>query len=795
VVAATAPAPVVSVTGAITAIGQVAATAPAPTLAVAGDVAGVASGSVSATAPSPTLDVTGVIPAPITGAVSATASAPFVSISDSTDAAEIPVGVTIEVGALTLLNLVTLPGVDIPVGLGLDTGDAMPVVPLPGVSISVGASLNTRPVQPVVVDPRRGRTQWRYVVTDLADKPLGELVDIQHDPVEDGINTPTTMRFAMAADDPARPLIEAGEPMTRKCQVWCGNELLLWGPILPDQQTDNGTAGYTIHDPSWWWRGGRRVIGRFPRLNLLKNGDFKSGLTYWTRGYDADSKPKAAPTVRVVSEDFLEDTDGLDPVKAAEIVGVESVTESELSSNAVFWPNLSRFRPGGIAAISAVANAMPNTAGLKVTVIGHTANDGTGNGLALSLRRAQAAAGIIHAARPGAVITTKGVGFYDPKPGFPIDSQEQRRVVIQYDQTITGESKQWMRQTVEVTQPKTARYPLELTAAAMLKVADDWSVEDANMVSVKIVVRRKSAPSKPWDEQLGVGESSISDTDPVDRWIGQSASATVPADSRPYLVDVYLYAPAALARYTAVGLFPEEELYFWGVDQALIFKGIAEHIQDTALGHGDLGIETRMPLTGILRDRTYPYRDHMPADTALEEFAGLNRGMDYETRMLPDGRVILATHYPQQGQHKGYVLVLGGNVAKATPERSRDVASSIIMQAQDLGSYRAEAYAKDTRALGGLLLERVVTAEQETPLNELRESARQELSWGRESTTGYWLDIDPDSIDDVLTETGKGDVVRLILDQPVAVDRLARIVNRERHPDSLRLLVALDQEV
>jgi hypothetical protein len=80
-------------------------------------------------------------------------------------------------------------------------------------------------------------------------------------------------------------------------------------------------------------------------------------------------------------------------------------------------------------------------------------------------------------------------------------------------------------------------------------------------------------------------------------------------------------------------------------------------------------------------------------------------------------------------------------------------------------------------------------------LNELREAARQELSWGRESTTGYWLDIDPDSIDDVLTETGKGDVVRLILDQPVAVDRLARIVNRERHPDSLRLLVALDQEV
>ena len=730
--------------------------------------------------------------APATVAVTAPAGS-FFTVTSALGAVTLPVGVGIEVGALTLLDLVTLPGTEIGVGSTVVAGDSMPVVPLPGVSIGVGSTLIARPVDVVSVDPRNSRPQWRYVVTDLANMPLGELTDITHDAVEDGVNTPTTMRFMMAADDPTRALIESAAPLTRKCQVWEGNNLLLWGPLLPDQQGDNDSAGYTVHDPSWWWRGGRRVIGRLPRLNLLKNGDFKSGLTYWTRGYDADSKPAAAPDVKIVSEDFLEDTDGLDPIKAAQITGVESFTESELSSNAVFWPNLATFRPGGVASVETVANAMPTTAGLKVTIIGHTANDGTGNGLGLSLRRAQAAAAIVHAKRPGAVITTKGVGFYDPKPGFPIDSQAQRRVVIQYDQTITGESKQWIRQTIEVTQPKSARYPLVMTAAAMLKVADDWSVPDANMVTVKVVARRKGAAKPlPWDAQLGVGESSISDTDPVDRWIGQSAQATVPADGRPYLVDVYLYAPAALADYTAVGLFPEELLYFWGVDQALIFKGIVEHIQSTALGHGDLGIETRTPLTGIKRDRTYAFRDHMPADTALEEFGGLNRGMDYDTRMLTDGRVIMQTYYPQQGKPVGYTLVQGGNVVAATPERSRDVASSIIMQAQDLGSYRAEAYAKDPRALGGLLLEKVVTAEQETPLNELREAARQELAWGRTSTTGYWLDIDPDAIGDVLANTSKGDVVRLILDSPVQVDCLARIVNRERHPDSLRLLVAVE---
>jgi hypothetical protein len=437
---------------------------------------------------------------------------------------------------------------------------------------------------------------------------------------------------------------------------------------------------------------------------------------------------------------------------------------------------------------------MPETAGLKVTIIGHTANDGTGNGLGLSARRAAAAKAIIQAKRPGAVITTKGVGFYDPKPGFPIDSQEQRRVVIQYDQTITGKSKQWMRQTVEVTQPKEARYPLVLTAAAMLKVADDWSVPDANMTSLKIVVRRKGAakPLLPWDEQLGVGSASISDTDPIDRWIPQTAEATVPADGRPYLVDVYLYAPAAQARYTAVGLFPEEQLYFWGVDQALIFKGVMEHIQDPEFGYADLGVATRTPLTGVRRDREWSFRDLTPADTALDGLMGISRGLEWDTVTTPT-TTTATTFYPRQGKAVDYVLALGSNVVSAVPANTRDVGSAIIAQAQGLGSYRAVAYATDARAFGGTKIQRVVTAEQDAPLNELGETAKAELFWARSSTPAYWVDIDPDCIAEVLANTAKGDTVRLILDYPTPVDQLARIVRRQIHPDSLRLMLALEE--
>ena len=594
------------------------------------------------------------------------------------------------------------------------------------------------------------------------------------------------MQFSMATGSDQHALIK---PIERQCQVWDGDRLRLRGPILPGRPSDDGTTmTYEIHDPSWFLRDGRRVITRTPQKNLLRNGNFNEFLNWWERGFDKDSIPKAKPNVHVVEEDFVDDTDGLDPIKAAEIFGVESVTESELSSNAVFWPNLATFRPGGKASVEAVANAMPSTAGLKVTVIGHTANDGTGNGLGLSLRRAQAAAAVIHAKRPGAVITTKGVGFYDPKPGFPIDSQEQRRVVIQYDQTISGKSKQWMRQTVEVTQPKEARYPLVLTAAAMLKVADDWSVPDANMMSVRVVVRRKSAPTKIFDE----GSASISDTDPIDRWIAQTAEATVPADGRPYLVDVYLYAPAAQARYTAVGLFPDEQLYFWGQDQALIFKGVVEHVQKPEFGYADLGIATRTPLTGIKRDREFSFRDLTPADTALDGLMGISRGLEWDTVTTPT-TTTATTFYPRQGKSVDYVLVQGGNVTTAVPANTRDVGSAIIAQAQGLGSYRAVAYASDKRAFGGTMIQRVVTAEQDAPLNELGETAKAELFWARSSTPSYWVDIDPDCIGEVLANTAKGDTVRLILDYPQPVDQLARIVRRQIHPDSLRLMLAFEE--
>jgi outer membrane protein OmpA-like peptidoglycan-associated protein len=796
-VAATAGAPTVAIAGILPTMGMVAATAGAPTVSVAGTVVGATSGTVEATASAPTLLVSGAVPTPVTGTVTAVASSPTLTVTDSVISVAITGAGTITVDAVDVLDLVTLTDVTLTGGGTITVDDLIPVVPMTPIIIAGAGTIYARPQDTVGADPRTGGKQWRYVVTERDGTPLGELYDLEHEPVADGVNEPTTMAITVAIDDPARALIKDIE---RQCQVWEGDTLLLRGPILPGRAADDGsTITHQIHDPSWYWRGGRRLITRIPRLDLLRNGDFGQGLTYWTAGYDVDSIPAATPTVTIVDEDFANDTDDLDPIKAVQIVGVESVaqTKSTLDSAAVFYPNrpfsyeplAAGFKPGGAAAVDAVATAMPATAGLKVKIVGHTANDGTGSGVALSLRRAQAAAARVAAIRPGAIITTQGVGFYDPDPAYPIDSAQQRRVVISYESTVTvsAKSKQWIRQTVLVTQPKAARYPLEITAAAMVKVADDWSVADANMVSLKVTARRQDTPTVVWDE----ASTSISDTDPVERWIGQSASVTIPADDRAYWVDVYLYAAAALTRFTMVGLFPGEALYFWGVDQALIVKGIAEHMQDTALGHGDLNIPTRTPLTGIKRDRSYSYRELMPVDTALDDFPSLNRGLDIDVLWTATD-VTLASFYPRQGRLVDYALVQGDQIVRASPATTRDVASSVIAQAQSIGSYRAEAYARDESAFGGLLLERVITAEQETPLNELREVASAEVGWATVSTVAYWVDIDPARIAEVDANTAKGDTVTLVLDAPDQVAAPARIVKRQKHPDGLRLMLALE---
>jgi hypothetical protein len=203
-------------------------------------------------------------------------------------------------------------------------------------------------------------------------------------------------------------------------------------------------------------------------------------------------------------------------------------------------------------------------------------------------------------------------------------------------------------------------------------------------------------------------------------------------------------------------------------------------------------VGTRTPLTGVVRDKSYPYSERMPVETALDQLASLYNGVDIDVPPHPTETTV-ATYHPKQGQVVDYVLAQGGNVVKAVPATTNDVGSLVIAQAQDSSAVRDEAYAIDPKAFGGMILHRLITAEQDTPISELDETATAELGWSKVTTASYWLDIDPEAIAEVLAETTKGDTVRLILDFPNALDVPARIVQRQIHPNGLRLMVSLQE--
>src|SRR3546814_18913545 len=66
--------------------------------------------------------------------------------------------------------------------------------------------------------------------------------------------------------------------------------------------------------------------------------------------------------------------------------------------------------------------------------------------------------------------------------------------------------------------------------------------------------------------------------------------------------------PDGAVYWDRVSLTLEESTKFYGVDQALVAKGLVEHLQDPAFDKSDVRIGTDCPLTGVLRARVYLHR-------------------------------------------------------------------------------------------------------------------------------------------------------------------------------------------
>lgn len=141
----------------------------------------------------------------------------------------------------------------------------------------------------------RGKKK-RAVVVDAFGTPYGELENAKIGAITFELNDAgEEFSAVIPIDDPKAELVLS--EWMRELQVWRGDQLLAWGPMMRPA-ADKKWLAITARGAAWHLT--RRHIGKAERTNYVKNGDFEDGLAHWSfvssiyqRTYDL---PGAQPT-------------------------------------------------------------------------------------------------------------------------------------------------------------------------------------------------------------------------------------------------------------------------------------------------------------------------------------------------------------------------------------------------------------------------------------------------------------------------------------------------------------------
>lgn len=817
-VAATPTHPVAAIAGAVPTMGVVTATASAPSVTISGNVGGIVAGVVSATASAPVVSIAGTVPPVITGTVNATPTHPVVHITSATEVVPFETGADLSV-AFTDVAFDSF-AVSFATEAALDVVEPLDYEPL-RVSFETGADLRVAIARPSTIDPVTGLPQYRLLAVTPDGTVLGELPKAAIGDHVLGLGLgDESLSFSLPKYDAGNQhVLPAYGKIIPEVQLWRGPNLEAWVRIDGEPGNNDGTLTYDCSGLGEHLKG--RLVGKTPKTNWLINGDFSNGFYGWSFDYDAGSVPAVAPLHSIVDVDFF----GKD-AKALQLGGATSYTKSAVETATVFIPNTATYMSGGEAKIEAAGANIPD--GADVHVIGHTAYnyiDGDyGNGLALSLDRAQAAKATLHA-QNSTLTFSLPPGWDDIDPSKRVDDgtvggrgryvpvasndtyagqAKNRRVELQYVATIDANAGQFARAALtvgEITIPYGER-ALPVTFKGWAAASSDI-VKTSGGYGVLITLYDVSGSTLvKVDEAYSTLDESSSRT----LWQPHEGTVTIPANNKPHRLGVRFYAPGGYVLWTAGGVYPEEALFFNKVDQAFIVQGLVEHAQDPAMGKlGDVPIliGTRTFETGRTRTKTYPYHERRQIFDATAEFEALHNGMDLSLEITPTDRVV-ATHYPRRGQESGVTFELGSNIVAFQPPT--DVTSSgtrwIAQALESSGADREEGIVTDLTGMGGMLIERLAYAEPDTPVTELESAAESSSKrYGHPVTmltvtvgrVGVW---DPALTSWMLDHVKVGDLVDVVInDGPYQIYGPHRVTKRTLTPDTDTLRYQLAPEV
>ncbi|HUI36283.1 MAG TPA: OmpA family protein, partial [Gaiellaceae bacterium] len=367
--------------------------------------------------------------------------------------------------------------------------------------LTAKATLNVVMTRPTTIDPVTGLPQYRLVAvaadgTRLGELPNAEIGDLVEELGLDG----TSVDFALPKYDATNRYVlpERGDPIP-EVQVWRGPNLETWQKVDGARPTA-ATIEYDCSGLGTYL--GDRLIGRIPKKDWLVNGDFSAGFTGWTFGYDEGSIPASQPKRSIVDVDFFGTK-----AKALKLSGADKITTTKrtLETAAVFVPNEATFLPGGAALVTSEAEQIPDGTA-SILIEGHTAYnwlDGDfGDGLALSLARANAAKPYVQAVHPDATITTVGKGRFEPLNDNSTYEEQavNRRVEFHYSTTVTADadSAQWAKGSLTVgatyTNPKSTKRALPVTFFGWALLTNFLS-ESKTGYGVHVSIAKASAPT------------------------------------------------------------------------------------------------------------------------------------------------------------------------------------------------------------------------------------------------------------------------------------------------------------
>jgi outer membrane protein OmpA-like peptidoglycan-associated protein len=638
----------------------------------------------------------------------------------------------------------------------------------------------------VTLDPDTLRPQYRLKVVDRAGNTICELADAQIGTATRSLNGRGGLDFSLGKNDPQL----ASVPQFAEVQLWRGAHLVPGGWFtVVDPQIDEGgdTFDYQCSGLTYYFE--RRLIGA-ERPEMLRNGGFEEGSRFWSGGWSPGSNAETPPTFEITS-DALEGGKALRIFAADKVASIKRTVESA----AVFVPNQATFLSGGEQAIRDQVSDIPN--GTHITVEGHTADADGGDGYALSVARAEAAAAVIHAYKPTLVITTVGKGETEPVDPRHTEAayKKNRRVVILANvvQTKVGH-RQFEHQSFTASQPASAREPLEFDIQGQGRI-DTFEGPSKDGWMLYADVRKVSDPKHLIlnNDHVDVDESTARQA-----WMGLNLTVKVPADGLDYVVDVRLYPTAGSSSFDQISAKPNLKLAFYDMDPRHIIGGLVAHAQDVTLGKSDLNIQAYGPLSGFLTKGIWEWKEAKPVSEAIDDMVRSLNGPDANIAVTPRRRWLVI--HPKQGRDSGFVLAAGdcaGDariIAFAAGVDGDNVTTQARVQTSWSDGGMVEQFVTLPRA-DGLTLENVYRADQDTPSSALLEQGRTAVKYGQADVVTRVV-MHPDDTTLLMERVTIGDIVTLaIKDGRVDVNSSYRIIQIDLDPNTDQLAYVVAPEV